>query len=187
MTIQDQTAKRILRILCVLAVAIASGAQAAAAQSPAPKTVADFFLLVPEKYFSYDLRFREELLRGQYRSATVDIRNGYISWDASDAPDSFEFAIFRKTDGSYVVAYNDTGDDFDQPEDDLILLAYERGTWRDVTRALLPATVDGTLVYKLPRQGKDIEVTDQGGRRLYTLTWANDRFRMKRTAGRKID
>src|SRR4051812_26472095 len=79
MTNQDGRANLILRILCVLAVATGGGGRASPAQSSPPKTVADYFLLVPEKYFPYDLSFRQELLRGQYRGGVIDIRNGYIS------------------------------------------------------------------------------------------------------------
>ena len=192
MMIKNQRAGLIFHVLlCVLTVAVAAGIGTAAGQSPGPKTVADFFLLVPERYMEgYDLRFREELLRGERRGAVVDIPNGYISWDASDNPEGFEFAIFRKNDGSYLVAYS-TGA-FGDPELDkelgnwptLFLLSYEGGRWRDVTRASLPAAFDKKLYYKLPRRGRSIEVWDGRGRKLYTLTWRNDRFRISRAAGR---
>jgi hypothetical protein len=149
MTTKNQRANLICHILCVLTIANAPGAGTAAAQSPEPKTVADFFLLVPERYtVGYDLRLREALLRGERRGVVVDIRNGYISYDESDNPSGFEFAIFRKSNGRYIVAYNSVGDDFDwQPEDGatLRLLSYEGGKWRDVTRVLLPLALDGRL------------------------------------------
>jgi hypothetical protein len=185
MTMKDRRANFIARILCLLAVITAPGLKASPAQSSAPKTVGDYFLLVPERYFPYDLSFRQDLLHGDHRGVVIDVRNGYISWDASDAPDAFEFVIFRKSNGSYVVAYNDTGDDFDQPGDGPgpMLLSYEGGKWRDVTKALLPVALDRKLGYKLPRNGRSIEVTNEQGRKLYTLTWAHDRFRLER-AGR---
>jgi hypothetical protein len=183
MTNKDPRANLILRILCVLAVITAPGLMASPAQSSEPNTVEDYLLLVPTRYFHYDLSFRQSLLHGgHHHGVVIDVRNGYISWDASDAPDSFEFAIFRKSNGSYVVAYNDTGDDFDRPgeQPELILLSYEGGKWRDVSRALLPVAIERRLGYKLPRNGRSIEVTDEQGRKLYTLTWAHDRFRLKR-------
>src|SRR3954468_3658565 len=86
----------IFQLLCAMTIAFAAGVGTAAAQSSGPKTVADFLLLVPERYMEgYDLRFREELVRGEQRGVVVDIRNGYISYDASDNPSGFEFAIFR--------------------------------------------------------------------------------------------
>jgi hypothetical protein len=188
MTIKIQRANLIWHILCVVTIAIAPGARTAAAQSAEPKTVADFFLLVPERYMPYyDLRFRERLLRGERRGAVIDIPNGYISWNASDNPEGFEFAIFRKSNGRYIVAYNSVGEDFNREPGDgakLRLLSYEGGRWRDVTRVLLPVALDGRLGYKLPQRGRSIEVMGEGGRKLYTLTWARDRFRIKRAARR---
>src|SRR5687767_7676499 len=137
------------RILCVLTIAIAPGAGTAAARAFEPKTVADFLLLVPERYMEgYDLRFRQEMLRGEHRGVVVDIPNGYISYDASDNPSGFEFAIFRKSNGRYLVAYSDGA--FYDPEfgkevgnlPTLFLLSYEGGRWRDVTRASLPVAFD---------------------------------------------
>jgi hypothetical protein len=163
----------------------------ATAQSLEPKTVGDFLLLVPERYMEgYDRRFREELLRGERRGVVVDIANGYISYDESDNPSGFEFAIFRKSNGKYLAAYS-TGA-FGDPELDkelgnwptLSLLSYDGGKWRDVTKASLPVAFDKKLYYKLPRQGKSIEVWDGRGRKLYTLTWRNDRFHLKRAARR---
>jgi hypothetical protein len=176
-------------LLWVLMIAIAQGVKTSAAQSSEPKTVADFFRLVPERYMEgYDLRFREELLRGEHRGVVVDIGNGYISYDASDNPTGFEFAIFRKSNGGYIVAYSDSvSDNFDWEIGDgyaLFLLSYEGGRWRDVTRALLPVAFNKKLTYKLPRQGRSIEVTGESGRKLYTLTWRNDRFSINRAAGR---
>jgi hypothetical protein len=100
----DITFRALLRAVTVVA---ALGCMTAAAQAPEPKTVADFLLLVPERFMDgYDLRFREEMLRGAHRGVIVDIPNGYISYDASDNPSGFEFAIFRKNDGRYLVAYS---------------------------------------------------------------------------------
>lgn len=180
------------RLLCAVTIAVAAGAGTAAAQSPGPKTVADFLLLVPERYMGgYDLRFREELLRGERRGVVIDIRNGYISYDASDNPSGFEFAIFRKRDGGYLVAYS-TGAFHDQEMAEelgnwptLFLLSYEGGgRWRDVTRESLPVAYDEKLAYMLPRRGRAIAVWDGRGRRLYTLTWRDDRFRLDRGARR---
>jgi hypothetical protein len=190
--IKNQRVSLIFHVfLCLVTVAVAQS-RTAAAQSPEPKTVADFFLLVPERYMvGYDLRLREELLRGEPTGTVVDIPNGYISWDASDNLEGFEFAIFRKNDGSYLVAYSNGA--FGDAEMDeglgnfptLFLLSHEGGgRWRDVTRAFFPAGFDKKLYYTLPRQGRDIEVWDGRGRKLSTLRWENDRFRIRRPAGK---
>lgn len=182
--IKNQRANLIFRVLCVLTVALGAGVKAASAQSSEPKTVRDFFLLVPERYMvGYDLRFREEMLRGERRGVIVDIANGYISYDASDNPSGFEFAIFRKNDGRYIVAYSDgVSDNFDEDNYTLFLLSYEGRKWRDVTKELLPVPFNKKLAYKLPRQGRSIEVWDVRERKLYTLAWRNDRFNLRRAA-----
>jgi hypothetical protein len=191
MLIKNRRPDIIFHLLCAMTIAIAAGTGTAAAQSSGPKTVADFLLLVPERYMEgYDLRFREELVRGEHRGVVVDIRNGYISYDASDNPSGFEFAVFRKSNGNYLVAYS-TGAFYD-PEfskeldnwPTLLLLSYEGGKWRDVTSASLPVAFNKKLAYLLPRRGRGIEVWDGRGRRLYTLTWRNDRFRLDRVPRR---
>lgn len=186
MMIKNRHANLTFCALRVLTVAIASAFGTAAAQSSEPKTVADFLLLVPERYMvGYDLRFREEMLRGEHRGVVVDIENGFISYDASDNPNGFEFAIFRKNNGRYVVAYsNGVSDNFDVDPYTLFLLSYESGKWRDVTEALLPVPYNKQLSYRLPRRGRGIEVWAAEGRKLYTLTWRNDRFHLKRAARR---
>ena len=173
-----------LLLLWAAAVASTPGGGATARQSDEPKTVRDFFLLVPESYVGYDRRFREDVLRGQ-PGAVVDMRNGYISYKATDNPEAFEFAIFRKSNGKYLAAYSVAYDpDFPETTSILRLLSYEGGRWSDVTRQLLPRAFDRRLTYKLPRQGRSIVVTDEKGRELYTLTWANDKFNVGRTASK---
>ena len=172
--------KRSGQLLLVVTIVITLGVVSVAAQSTEPKTVADFFRIVPERYIGFDRDFREGLLRDERRGAVIDIPNGYISWDASDNPEEFEFAIFKKSNGKYLVAIDVDYDSFFPNTGRLYLLSYERGKWRDVTRTTLPVRHDKRLTYKLPREGRTIEVTNQHGRRVYSLTWANDRFSVKR-------
>jgi hypothetical protein len=185
--IKKRRAESIFRaLMCAVAVAVAQVGWTAAAQSAEPKTVADFLLLVPERYMGgYDLRFRQEMLRGERRGVVVDTRNGYISYDASDNPSGFEFAVFRKSNGKYLVAFSNGA--FHDPEfgnlPTLFLLSYEGGRWRDVTRALLPAGFDNKSAYMLPRRGRSIGVLDERGR-FHTLTWRNDRFHRARRGRR---
>jgi hypothetical protein len=158
---------------------------AVAAPRATPKTVADFFLLVPGRYMPYyDLRFREEMLRGERRGGIVDIANGFISWDASDNTEYFEFALFRKSNGGYLVAYSVPYDDQFPDASKFLLLSYDRGRWRDDTAALLPVPYVKTQTYRLPRRGTTIEVAAADGQTLYTLVWRKDRFVMRRASGK---
>ena len=155
-----------------------------ATRSAEPRTVRDYFLLVPERYIGYDRRFREELLGGN-PGAVVDIRNGYISYRATDNPESFEFALFRKSNSKYLIAFSVGFDpDFPETTSKLLLLDYENGKWSDVTAGLLPVAFDRRLTYRLPRRGRKIIVTDERGREVYTLTWINDKFSIDRAKNR---
>ena len=174
-----------LVFLALLLLALTGSAMtfnASPASSREPKTVADFFLLVPERYVGYPLDFRQQLLRGERRGTVIDIKNGYISWNASDNPEEFEFAIFRKNNGKYVVAFSSPGDPGLFPSR-FFLLTYDNGKWRNVTRALLPTGYNKRFNYKLPREGRSIVVTSEWRER-YHLTWTNDRFRVRRRAGK---
>lgn len=168
-------------LLLVLISSVRTG-DASAASSREPKTVADFFLLIPERYVGYPLDFREQLLRGERRGTVIDIKNGYISWNASDNPEEFEFAIFRKSNGKYIVAFCSPGDPGLYPSR-FFLLSYDKGKWRDVTKALLPLAFHKRFDYKLSRRGRTISVI-RDWRERHHLTWANDRFRLKRRAGK---
>ena len=168
----------LLFLLWLTLIGSAHGASGSAAPTGEPKTVADFFLLVPERYVGYPLDFRQELVRGEHRGRVIDIKNGYISWDASDNPEEFEFAIFRKNNGKYIVAFSSPGEPELYPSR-FFLLTYDHGKWRDVTRTLLPAAFDERLDYKLPRHGRTIVAFGEWRKR-YTLTWKNDRFHVNR-------
>ena len=181
----------IFHIFCSAAILFTAGIATAAAQSSEPKTVADFFVLVPERYMiGHDRRFREELLRGEHRGGVIDIPNGYISYDASDNPSGFEFAIFKRSNGKYLVAYS-TGA-FHDPElgkelgnwPVLHLLSYENGRWRDVRRSVLPIPFNKEHAYMLPRHGKSIAVVDARGLKLHDLVWKNNRFHVSPAVSR---
>lgn len=157
------------------------GVRAESISNGEPKTVVDFFLLVPEHYVGYPLDFRQELVRGERRGTVIDIKNGYISWNASDNPEEFEFTIFRKNNGKYIVAFSSPGEaELFPPR--FFLLSYDNGRWRDVTRQLLPVAYDKRADYKLPQRGRSI-VVSRNWRARYRLTWKNDRFRVDRRLG----
>src|SRR5688500_18675263 len=108
MIINYRKPRIIFRLMCAVTILLTAGsATTSAAQSPEPKTVADFLLLVPDRYTSgFDGRVREELLRCEHRVGVNDIPNGYISYDAFDTPTGVELAIFSRSNGKYLVAYS---------------------------------------------------------------------------------
>ncbi|MCS7293532.1 MAG: hypothetical protein RMI89_11285 [Gloeomargarita sp. SKYBB_i_bin120] len=140
------------------------------------RTVQEHFLGIPEPV----LPLGSPANRQRYlQYALVDTANGYIRYQASDNPERFEFAIFRKKNGQYLAAFSVPYDPdfFERPGKSLLLLLdYQQGQWRNVTRQLLPVPFDPTLTYQLPRVGRDIVVVNARNQRLYRLRWQNDRF-----------
>jgi hypothetical protein len=152
--------------------------QPAIAQLAEPKTVVDYFLAVPEKYIGYPREEREVLIKGQ--GITLDIKNGYLAYKASDNPEEFEFALFKQTDGTYLVAINfDADPDFDS-KSKLHLLTYNNGRWSEVTKEVLTVPFNGQYIYTLPRVGTTIKVTTLKGKRVHDLIWANNKFQIKK-------
>ncbi len=140
------------------------------------RTVQEHFLGIPAPLLPLGTA---ENRRRYLRDALVDERHGYIRYQASDNPERFEFAIFRKTNGQYLAAFSVPYDpDFwDQPiPSRLILLDYRQGRWQDVTKELLPVPLAPTLTYQLPRVGRDIVVVNHRNQKRYRLRWQNDRF-----------
>lgn len=167
-------AKQILLILILLSIGLCFPISA---QRTEPANVRDYFLLVPQRYIGYDRNLREQLLTGNLLGTVIDVKNGFISYKASDNPEEFEFAIFRKADGKYLVAFSVPYDPY-YPEGDsaLLFLTYDNGRWADVTKAMLPRPFNKRLTYRLPRQGTKIRVKDQAGRTQYTLVWTRSKF-----------
>src|SRR5690349_14812825 len=77
---------------------------AQAASTRPPKTVLDYFLLLPDKYFEVT-RGRGERLRWlRDTHSTVDVRHGYLSMNGDGAQAGLELCLFRRPEGSYLVA-----------------------------------------------------------------------------------
>jgi len=95
-----------------------------------------------------------------------------------------EVCLFKRTDGSYLVAVNGI-----EPPDDvwtpwLEFLTYQKGRWVDVTEATLPRWFSKQLGYELPRYGTTIRVVTESGKRVYDLVWTRGRFQVKRKSRR---
>ena len=152
--------------------------QIATAQSVPPKTVRDYFLTVPEAYIGFSKEEREVLLKGP--GIILDIKNGYLSYNASDNPEEFELALFKQTDGTYIVAISiDANPDFES-KSALYLLKYDKGRWNDVTKDTLTVSFNDQYIYTLPRMGTTIQVTTIKSKKLYDLIWVNNKFKIRK-------
>lgn len=148
-----------------------------------PKTVTDYFLAMPAGIYSVDnegneiknksklISFRKSLIKIE------DIKNGYLRlegvWEGWA-----EIVLFKKTDGSYVIAHAESGCgpgcggfvDF---------YTYSAGKWKEVTKQVFPhisqkaamrmfnlkkkksdepADENFMFYYLLPRVGRTLEV-----------------------------
>ena len=173
----------------------------AAAQKTAPKTVTDFLYLLPETYFEpYVEEGKPKPDLRAYRKSLIkinDTKNGFLRLEGVAWEGWAEMAIFKKTDGNYVVGISQSGCG---PICDSAntFLVYEKGDWRDVTEEVLPTISeaqfdaaykkhkineddDPGIVYELPRLGRTIIVRTDGDRNieLFELTWNGTRFVLK--------
>ncbi len=161
-------------------------------QTSEPRTIADFFLLIPERYLTVPRAERPALLRRMKAGAVgsgfeVDVANGFMNFQGH-AEESYTLALFRRPDGSPLIAITYYGIRIDDrrpnsdPEDiaELYFLRYERGRWRDVTRETLPVPFNKNFRYNLPRKGTTIEVISEGDHKEYDLVWARGRFTVRR-------
>jgi len=149
-------------------------------------TVKDYFLLLPDEYMVIPKDRREQIIQNEL--GTIDVKNGFLSCNDS-AESEVIVAVFKKPDGSHLIAVTYDGEGFDEQKQDIVsiftlnFLRYESGRWKDVTKDTLPLAFDSRLLYKLPRYGTTIAVTNREGRKQYDLVWSGGKFTVKQ-AGR---
>lgn len=185
---------------CLIILTILCFQQLISAQSSEPKTVTDFFYLLPEKHFApyHDGEGKKPDLK-EYRKSIIkieDIKNGYLRleglWEGWA-----EVVVFKKTTGKYIVGISEVGCGPICGSEE-IFLAYENGKWTDITTQVLPKISETQLkaaykrhkiteedepglVYELPRVGKTIKVRTDGDKNLviFELTWNGAKFILK--------
>src|SRR5437879_1682166 len=141
----NRVAWRLLAIL-VMVLAVLGDAAVSAPPAKSPRTVVDYYMLLPDRYFETD---RRGLLDPKY-GAIVDVKNGYLRPCHDGAQWGLEVCLFMRPDGSYLVAVNGI-----EPPDNvwtpwLEFLTYQKGRWVDVTKATLPRQFSEKLGYELP-------------------------------------
>lgn len=162
-------------------------------QTKQPKTVRDFFNLMPQKYFTLERcvenptkkncdKARIEYLKNYLE--VEDTANGYMRGSCDGAQSCFTMALFKRLNGTYIVAINklfETGEETH-------FLEYASGNWKDIGAQVVPE-YSKEKTYELPRQGTTIAVfelkeTDEGfierSEKLYDLVWRNGKFSIKK-------
>jgi hypothetical protein len=160
--------------------------------SDQPKTVRDFFTLLPEKYFTLEGCDREtdkdcKKARAEYLknfAQVEDLPNGYFKGACDGAQACIEMAIFKRPDGTYLVG---VATEFEMGSN-FYFLDYAGGKWVDVSAAVVPE-YSKKYWYELPRhgttmkvyakkiieQGDDFEASEKG-KLLYSLAWKGGKF-----------
>lgn len=97
-------------------------------------------------------KFRRSLIKIE------DKTNGYLRLGSGKWNGWVEVDLFKKTDDNYLVAISQV-ECGPGCSGDLLLLAYNHGTWTNVTKQAFPSTPSSEVGYfKLPRVGKIIEL-----------------------------
>ncbi len=158
-------------------------------QVKAPKTVRDFFMALPDKYFSLDCcmsmphsRQKPEYLK-RYLNVE-DTPNGYLSGYGDAAQEGFVMALFKLPTGKYLIGFYTYGEGGVEDTPWTVFLNYDRGRWTDVSKTTIPGYNKEKYIYELPRKGTTVEVFEKDengqdwykGKKLYDLVWKNGRF-----------
>jgi hypothetical protein len=200
-------ARRTPRALLALCALLALGAQGfAQCDPPEPATALDYYLLLPARFLS-NYPVGETRQEREAAISLRDLQNGYIRLGTPGEGESATVVLFRKPDGSYLVAVESSLCAL-KCEQSLHLLRYENGQWSDETKTLLPAVNDRAararvaretkaakvigsdnysyqLIYQLPRYGTTINVTENwSNKKVAELQWSDGRFTVRQQRGR---
>ena len=161
-----------------------------------PKTVRDFFTLLPDKYFTLEGCYPEtdkgcKKARAEYLKAYTeveDIANGYFKGGCDGAQSCIEMAIFKRPNGTYLVGLATSG----EMMNDFYFLNYAGGKWTNVSVATVPGFSKKNW-YELPRVGTTVKVfakkiieqtndyeISEKGKKLYDLEWKDGKFERKK-------
>jgi hypothetical protein len=167
------------------------------AQTKEPKTVRDFFNLLPQKYFEIGCcgvhdepdsekahtKYLETFLRVE------DTANGYLEGGGEAGQGGITMALFKRPNGTYVIGVSTANEMYDHN----YFLEYRNGKWYDISAKIIPQFGKNKF-YSLPRHGTKIEVYSkkviekisedqiiyETGEKLYDLIWKDGKFTIKK-------
>lgn len=168
-----------------------SSVPAVAAQTK-PKNVREFFMALPDKYFTLEgcdkakdtgcKKAKAEYLKTF--TEVEDIQNGYFKGGCDGGQSCIEMAIFKRPDGSYLVGLMTSS----EMMNDFYFLDHANGKWLDVSATAVPGFSKNNW-YELPRvgttvkvfakkiieKGADYEISEKG-EKLEDLVWKEGKF-----------
>lgn len=157
-------------------------------QTNQPKTVREFFNLLPQKYFRLEgcepkTDKNCEKARKEYIKTFLEIednKNGYWKSGCDGAQSCLTMAIFKRPDATYLLHILT---EFEAGEDSYFL-EYKNGKWNDIGANIVPE-FSPKNTYLPPRQGTTVEVFKKNfpepnfserGEKLYDLVWQRGKF-----------
>jgi hypothetical protein len=167
----------------------------AGGKDTSPRTVRDYFMLLPEKYFvleSCDKKKDKDCRKAKLEylktfTQVEDAANGYLKGGCDGAQSCMEMAIFKRPDGTYLVGLATENESIN----DNYFLSFAEGKWTDVSTEVVPDFSKKNL-YELPRYGTTVQVfakkiieegpdfvASEKGEKLYDLEWKNGKFAKK--------
>lgn len=161
-------------------------------QTNQPRTVRDFFNLLPEKYFNLEGCDKAKdkncnKARKEYIETFLEVEdtaNGYWKSGCDGAQSCLTMALFKRPDTTYIVALMT---EFEMGSDNYFL-EYQGGKWNDLTSQIIP-NFSKDNIYELPRKGTTIQVfkkkkvdtyITEKGEKIYELTWNAGKFSIKK-------
>lgn len=157
-----------------------------------PRTIRDFFMLLPEKYFVLEGCDREKdrdcrQAKLDYLKTFTEVEdaaNGYLKGGCDGAQSCLEMTIFKRPAGTYLVAVSTEAEMMIEQ----YFLDHQAGQWTDISAKVIPE-FGKDKIYELPRRGTTVQVfakkvTEKGddyevaekGARLYDLIWNDGKF-----------
>lgn len=161
-------------------------------QTNQPRTVRDFFNLLPQKYFTLEgcepkTDKNCEKARKEYVKTFLEIedtKNGYWKSGCDGGQSCLTMALFKRPDATYIVHILT---EFETDENSYFL-EYKGGKWSDISAKAVPE-YSTKNTYVPPREGTTVEVFKKNfpepsyserGEKIYDLVWNAGKFSIKK-------
>ncbi len=163
-----------------------------AAQTNQPKTLREFFTLLPPKYFTLEgcepnKDKNCDKARAEYIKTFLEIedtKNGFWKSGCDGAQSCLTFSLFKRPDASYIVHLLT---EFEMGEDSYFL-EYKNGKWSDIGAEIVPE-YSAKNTYIPPQKGTTVEVFKKNfpepeyserGAKIYDLQWKDGKFQRQK-------
>lgn len=162
-----------------------------------PKSVREYFMLLPKEYWGLECcsdkqgkeyqKALEDYLKDPNFAVIIDEKNGYMQGDSDGAQYGIHLALFKRTDGTYLIGL----ERFGEGAHDNFFLDYKNGSWTEVQQKEVPG-YNGNNFYEMPRYGTSIQVFKgnynskenpdlrEKGKKLYNLVWKDGKFTIQK-------